>query len=65
VVINLPGSPFYNPANPWVYKEWEDGLIAIDAFIFVDDGCSLVLMLSSAGKCHDSSAPAVFPGYTS
>jgi hypothetical protein len=38
VVLNLPGSDDYDPSRPWVYKVClEDGRIAADLFIFVDD----------------------------
>jgi hypothetical protein len=38
VVLNLPGSDNYDPSKPWVYKvRLEDGRIAADLFIFVDD----------------------------
>jgi len=37
-VINLPGSPDYNPSQPWVYKFWPlEGKIAHDFYIYVDD----------------------------
>jgi hypothetical protein len=38
VVLNLPGSDKYEPSKPWIYKvRSEDGRIAADIFIFVDD----------------------------
>lgn len=37
VILNLPGSPNRNPMLPWVYKLRADGLIASEAFIYVDD----------------------------
>jgi hypothetical protein len=38
VVCNLPGSDSYDPSKPWVYKtRADDGRIAADLFIFVDD----------------------------
>jgi hypothetical protein len=38
VELNLPGSEDYNPSKPWVAKyHMEDGCIAADLFIFVDD----------------------------
>jgi hypothetical protein len=38
IVLNLPGSGDYDPSKPWVYKvRLEDGRIAADLFIFVDD----------------------------
>jgi hypothetical protein len=38
VKLNLPGSEFYDPNRPWVYKErTAEGQIAADLFIFVDD----------------------------
>ena len=40
VVLNLPGSRGYNPKRPWVYKMREDGKIANDAFVYVDDNKS-------------------------
>eukprot|EP00956_Cyclotella_meneghiniana_P004556 scaffold5607_cov45-Cyclotella_meneghiniana.AAC.4 len=41
VVLNLPGNPKRNPKLPWVYKLRADGLIAAEAFIYVDD-CRVV-----------------------
>eukprot|EP00956_Cyclotella_meneghiniana_P020426 scaffold36140_cov54-Cyclotella_meneghiniana.AAC.1 len=41
VVLNLPGNPNRNPKLPWVYKLRADGLIAAEAFIYVDD-CRVV-----------------------
>jgi hypothetical protein len=39
VRINLPGSKDYNPSIPWVSKiRLEDGNIAADLFLYVDDG---------------------------
>ena len=38
VVLNLPGLDRYDPSLPWVYKVREDGLIAADAFWYIDDG---------------------------
>jgi hypothetical protein len=38
VVLNLPGSPTYNPALPWVSKRrTSNGPLACDLFIYVDD----------------------------
>jgi hypothetical protein len=38
VVLNLPGSNDYDVTKPWVYKmRSDDGRIAADLFIFVDD----------------------------
>lgn len=38
VVLNLPGMPSYNPASAWVSKiRWDDGLVACDLFVYVDD----------------------------
>ena len=37
VAMNLPGSPGYNPLLPWVSKIREDGSLAADRAIFVDD----------------------------
>jgi hypothetical protein len=38
VVLNLPGDEDYDPSMPWVYKvRCNDGRIAADLFIFVDD----------------------------
>jgi hypothetical protein len=38
VKLNLPGSAEYDPNRPWVHKvRLEDGRIAADLFIFVDD----------------------------
>ena len=39
VMFNLPGFDLYDP--PWVYKVREDGLIATDAFWYIDDGCPI------------------------
>jgi hypothetical protein len=38
VVLNLPGTPHYDSSYPWVYKVREDGHIASDIFLYVDDG---------------------------
>jgi hypothetical protein len=39
VRMNLPGSKDYNPSIPWVSKiRLEDGNIAADLFLYVDDG---------------------------
>jgi hypothetical protein len=38
VRLNLPGSENYDPNRPWVHKiRLDDGRIAADLFIFVDD----------------------------
>jgi hypothetical protein len=37
VILNLPGSPNYNPSKPWVYKVRSDGIMAGDLFIYIDD----------------------------
>jgi hypothetical protein len=38
VVLNLPGSNDYDVSKPWVYKmRSDDGRIAADLFVFVDD----------------------------
>jgi hypothetical protein len=38
VELNLPGSDDYDPSRPWVAKyRMEDGRLAADLFIFVDD----------------------------
>lgn len=37
VVLNLPGTKSYNSKMPWVYKRRQDGAIANDCFIYVDD----------------------------
>ena len=38
VVENLPGSENYDPTKPWIYKvRFDDGRIACDIFIYVDD----------------------------
>jgi hypothetical protein len=38
VCLNLPGSPSYDPAKPWVSKiRHDDGHIAVDFCTFVDD----------------------------
>ena len=36
-VLNLPGSTGYDPTMPWIWKVREDGLIATDLHIYVDD----------------------------
>ena len=38
IVLNLPGSPAYDPSKAWVFK-WRvrDGLLACDLIIYVDD----------------------------
>ena len=38
VVLNLPGTPKYDTSFPWVFKVREDGHIASDIFLYVDDG---------------------------
>lgn len=38
VQVNLPGSPDFDPSKPWVFKfRKDDGCIACDVFIYVDD----------------------------
>ena len=37
VVLNLPGDKSYDPTRPWVFKMREDGNIAVDFFIYIDD----------------------------
>jgi len=38
VVLNLPGSPGYDPSKAWVYKiRSEDGAVAADLVTYVDD----------------------------
>ena len=37
VIKNLPGSDNYDPTKPWVFKTREDGVIACDIFIYVND----------------------------
>lgn len=37
MILNLPATPRYRPAMPWVYKSRRDGLIANDCFLYVDD----------------------------
>jgi hypothetical protein len=37
VILNLPGSPIYNPVKPWVYKVQEDEVITADLFTYCDD----------------------------
>ena len=37
VVLNLPGSAQYNSSLPWVYKRREDGRMAGELFIYIDD----------------------------
>ena len=36
--LNLPGDKSYTPKLPWVMKVKSDGHLAIDLFIYVDDG---------------------------
>ena len=38
VRLNLPGSDSYDPSWPWVAKVREDGRIACDMYLYVDDG---------------------------
>ena len=38
VVLNLPGAENYDPSLPWVMKIRDDGHLACDIFIYVDDG---------------------------
>jgi hypothetical protein len=37
VVLNLPGTKSYDNKMPWIYKRRQDGAIANDYFIYVDD----------------------------
>ena len=37
VVVNFPGSEGYDCKRHWLYKDREDGLIATDLFIYVDN----------------------------
>jgi hypothetical protein len=37
VRVNLPGSPDYDPSLEWVAKVREDGRVASDLFIYMDD----------------------------
>jgi hypothetical protein len=36
-ILNMPGSIGYDPTRPWIQKVREDGLIATDLHIYVDD----------------------------
>lgn len=38
VVLNLPGSEDYDPTLPWVMKVRDDGHLACEVYIYVDDG---------------------------
>ena len=38
IVLNLPGSEFYDPTLPWVFKIRYDGHLACDIYVYVDDG---------------------------
>ena len=38
VVLNLPGSPGYDPTRPWVMKVRVDGHLACEVYLYVDDG---------------------------
>ena len=38
VVLNLPGDPDYDPSLPWVMKVREDGHLACEVYVYVDDG---------------------------
>lgn len=38
IVLNLPGDPDYDPSLPWVMKVREDGHLACEVYIYVDDG---------------------------
>jgi hypothetical protein len=37
VRLNLPGMAEYDPSKTWVVKLWEDGRVAADLFIYMDD----------------------------
>ena len=37
-MLKFPGSEIYDCKHPWVYEDREDGLIAADLFIYVDNG---------------------------
>jgi len=37
VELNLPGSPTYQPGQPWVSKHTHEGTIAPDLYDYVDD----------------------------
>jgi len=48
VQFNIPGAPDYNPRLPWVFKlRTEDGKIANDLFVYVDD-------VRTTGDSYDS-----------
>jgi hypothetical protein len=38
MVLNLPGSEYYDPSLPWVMKVRSDGHLACEVFVYVDDG---------------------------
>ncbi len=38
VVLNLPGNKDYDPTLPWVMKVRQDGHLACEVYIYVDDG---------------------------
>jgi hypothetical protein len=52
---NLPGSPYYYPSLAWVAKAREDGRVAADLFIYMDD---LRPMGSDAEECWRASQKA-------
>ena len=37
VRLNLPGSACYDPSLPWVSKVRQDGQIACDMYVYIDD----------------------------
>ncbi len=37
LLLNLPGTPTYNPSIGWITKRREDGTLASDMVAFVDD----------------------------
>ncbi len=52
LVLNLPGSPDYNPNKPWVYKfNSKAGRITQDLFVYVDDGRTTGFTAESTWTC--------------
>ena len=50
VVLNLPGLDLYDPSLPWVYRVQDDGMIAADAFWYIDDGRPITVTAWEAWK---------------
>jgi hypothetical protein len=55
VQLNLTGSPYYDPSLAWVAKVREDGRVAADLFIYIDD---LRLTGPDADECWRASQKA-------